>query len=98
MTEIEINKSVDSFIKRLKRGESVKTIITYCGNRVMQWVQPNKEKDGYCRYMLPCNGDKSQAVMHNYYLTEDDVRRLYTRDLREKHGLDEQKSLSIVII
>lgn len=66
-------------IDKIKNGETVRRLITYQGKRVLEQIQPNKKEPGcWSRFMLPTNGDKSQAIMHNYALTENEVIQLLT--------------------
>jgi len=68
-----------SSIDKIKNGDTVRRLITYQGKRVLEQIQPNKKEHGcWTRFMLPTNGDKSQAIMHNYALTIDEVLQLLT--------------------
>lgn len=65
-------------LSKLRNKEVVKRIITYGGQKVMQWIQLNKETEHICWqiYHLPPNGNKAQAIMHNYGLSLKEVVRL----------------------
>ena len=62
---------MENIIKQLRQGKNIKRIITYCGKRTMQYFQLNKNEKNVCweMYHLPTNGDKSQAILHNSYLS-----------------------------
>jgi len=65
-------------ISKLRNKEVVKRIITYCGKKTMQFIQLNKNEKHICWsvYHLPTNGNKAQAIMHNYSLSLKEVVKL----------------------
>ena len=62
---------MDNIIEKLRHGKNVRIIVTYCGQKAMQHFQLNKKEKFVCweMYHLPTNGDKSQAILHNSYLS-----------------------------
>ena len=68
----------DIILRKLRNRKVVKQVITYQGQKVIQWIQINKETEdiSWMVYHLPISGDKSQAIMHNYSLRLKEVVRL----------------------
>lgn len=68
----------DVILRKLRNKEVVKRVITYGGQKVIQWIQLNKETEqiSWMVYHLPINGNRKQAVMHNYSLRLKEVVRL----------------------
>jgi hypothetical protein len=70
---------MNELLEKIKRGEVAQRVITYMGHRVIEHFQKNKDvPDTYDRYMMPLNRDKSQAIMHNYALSIDEIKKLLT--------------------
>jgi hypothetical protein len=65
----------NEYIKRLRNGEIIQRVITYCGVKLVEHIQLNKKADCICwqRYAMPTNRDKSKAVKWNEYLSLKDV-------------------------
>jgi hypothetical protein len=75
---------MDTPIDKLKRGETVRRLITYLGVRVWEQFQPNKDYPGtFDRYYLPSNRDKSQAVQQNYALELSEVEKILSKSNTE---------------
>ena len=70
---------MNELLEKIKRGEVAQRVIPYMGHRVVEHFQPNKDEPGfYSRYMMPLNRDKSQAIMHNYALSINEIEVLLT--------------------
>lgn len=73
-------------IEKINSGRSHRRLITYCGQRCWEHFQLNKKEkqengsNFYMRYLLPSNGDKSRAVLHNSYLSEEDLTVIFSKN------------------
>lgn len=69
-------------INKVKNGEIVRRMITHCGRRICEQIQPNKEVPGtYDRYFMPSNRDTSQAILQNYALELNEVETLLEKPI-----------------
>jgi hypothetical protein len=69
------------YVLRLRKGENIQRIVTYCGQKVREHIQLNKKAKGICwmRYVMPVNGDRSRAVLHNYSLSLKEVLNILSK-------------------